>query len=64
MESAKINMEHEWDDVMFTIVPYKDTGSFILVDMDDIWDLLDDHIVKTASICSSSFVKFMEKEIT
>ena len=57
-------MEHDWDDVNFTIVPYKNTGSFIIVDMAAIWDLLDDHIVKTASICASPFIKFMEREIT
>ena len=64
LENAKVTMEHEWDDINLTVVPYKDTGSYILIEMEEIWDLLDDHIIKTASISASPFVKFMEKEIT
>jgi dynein heavy chain len=63
LENAKFNMEREWDEVKFTLLPYKDTGTYILTDLEPIWDLLDDHIIKTASIITSPFVAFIEKEI-
>jgi dynein heavy chain len=62
LESARLKMEREWDEVNFSIIPYKSTGTFILTQMQPIWDLLDDHILKTQSITTSPFVKFMEKE--
>ena len=63
LETAKLKMEREWDDIEFTLVPYKDTGTFILVNNDPIWELLDEHIMKTVSMFGSPFIKFMEKDM-
>ena len=63
LEAAKIKMEREWDDVTFTLVSYKETGTFILVNNDPIWELLDEHIMKTISMFGSPFIKFMEKDM-
>lgn len=48
----------------FCIIAYRDTGTSILSSMDDIQQLLDDHIVKTQSMKSSPFVKPFERELS
>ena len=40
-------MESEWKPVIFEILPYKDTGTYILKASDETSQLLDDHIVMT-----------------
>ena len=57
-------MENEWSPVVFEIMPYKDTGTFILKASEDISQLLDDHIVMTQSMSFSPFKKPFEERIS
>ncbi|CAG9321581.1 unnamed protein product [Blepharisma stoltei] len=61
LENAKAKMESDWDNVNLQIIPFK--GSYILVNNEGIWEMLDEQIMKTISMCSSPYIAFMEKEI-
>ena len=56
-------MISEWDDVALQCIPYRETGTFVLTALDDVQQLLDDHIVKTQSMRSSPYIKPFEAEI-
>jgi dynein heavy chain len=56
-------MAAEWEPIEFTCIPYRDTGTFILSQLDDIQQLLDDQIVKTQSIRGSPYIKPFAEEI-
>lgn len=53
----------EWDDVRFKLGTYKDTDIAILVQLDDVQAVLDDHIIKTLSMRGSVFVKPYETQV-
>jgi dynein heavy chain len=63
LESAKLKMEREWNGMRFNLIAYKETGVYITVNNEAIWELLDDHIMKSISICGSPFIEFMEREM-
>lgn len=56
-------MIHEWDDVNLSIGEYRTTGILILMSIDEVQALLDEHIIKTLSMRGSAFVKPSEAEV-
>ncbi|CAD1470597.1 unnamed protein product [Heterotrigona itama] len=63
LEELLAKMTSEWDDVLFTIMLYKDSGVNILTQLDDIHALLEEHIVKVQAMRGSAFVKLIEEEV-
>ena len=57
-------MKREWRDVKFDLVPYKDSGTHVLHKPEPVWDLLDEHILKTMAIAGSPYVKFLRSEVS
>jgi len=57
-------MEKEWDPVTFDILPYKNTGTYIIRTSEDTSQLLDDHIVMTQSMSFSPYKKPFEDRIS
>ncbi|XP_054832932.1 dynein axonemal heavy chain 1 [Eublepharis macularius] len=63
IENALDKMEREWESILFNILPYKETGTFIMKSPDEASQLLDDHIVMTQSMSFSPFKKPFEERI-
>uniref|UniRef100_A0A3Q3E168 Dynein, axonemal, heavy chain 1 n=1 Tax=Labrus bergylta TaxID=56723 RepID=A0A3Q3E168_9LABR len=63
IEQALEKMEQEWANVFFDVLPYKETGTYILKSPDEVSQLLDDHIVMTQSMSFSPFKKTFEAHI-
>ena len=57
IESALDKMIREWEPMRFEIVPYRETGSYVLKGADDIQQMLDDNIVMTQAMSFSPFNK-------
>lgn len=56
-------MGKEWSTVVIDVLPYKNTGTYILTSPDEVSQLLDDHIVMTQSMSLSPFKKTFEARI-
>ena len=56
-------MKSDWEAVDLNFIVYKDTGVSILASIDDVEALLDDHIVKTATMKNSPFIQSFEKDV-
>ena len=54
-------MQSEWKNVQFEVAPYANTH--ILKAVDDIQQLLDDHILKTQTMLGSPYVKAIENKM-
>ena len=57
-------MEKEWEPVNFDILPYKETGTYIVKTSEEMNQLLDDHIVMTQSMSFSPYKKPFEDRIS
>ncbi|XP_069500104.1 dynein axonemal heavy chain 1 [Ambystoma mexicanum] len=64
IEAALDKMEGEWENILFSVLPYKETGTYILKSPDEASQLLDDHIVMTQSMSFSPFKKPFEVRIS
>lgn len=63
IEQALDKMKDEWTPVLFEVMPYKETGTYIIKSPDEASQLLDDHIVMTQSMAFSPFKKAFESRI-
>nr|XP_023655546.1 dynein heavy chain 1, axonemal [Paramormyrops kingsleyae] len=63
IEQALDKMELQWSSVTFEVLPYKETGTYILKSPDEVFQLLDDHIVMTQSMSFSPYKKAFEGRI-
>lgn len=57
-------MEQDWSTVVVDVLPYKNTGTYILANPTEASQLLDDHIVMTQSMSFSPFKKTFEAQIS
>jgi dynein heavy chain len=63
LEDGIIKMRDEWKHIKFELAPFRESGTYVLKGAEPIWDLLDEHIMKTMSIASSPYVKFLINDV-
>ena len=63
IEKALDKMEDEWQNVNFTIDPYKETKTYRLLEVDEIMQQLDEHRVTTQAMQFSAFKGPFEERI-
>ena len=63
LEDAIQKMKDEWRHIKFELAEFRDSGTHVLKGAEPIWDLLDDHIMKTMTIASSPYIKFLQSEV-
>jgi len=63
LEDAISKMKDDWKHVKFELSEFKDSGVSVIRGAEPIWDLLDEHIMKTMTIASSPYVKFLQSEV-
>lgn len=61
LERALDKLGQDWSNVYIAVVPYKDTGTYVIGDVDEIQALLDDQMVKVQSMRASPFIKPFEE---
>lgn len=49
--------------MMFSVIPFRESGTYILSSVDEIQMLLDDHIIKTQTMRGSPSVKPIEGKV-
>ncbi|OXU24749.1 hypothetical protein TSAR_002051 [Trichomalopsis sarcophagae] len=63
IEEALHKMTTEWESLRMEVIPYKDTGTYIMKISDEVQLLLDDHAINTQQIGFSPFKAAFEEEI-
>lgn len=63
LEDAIQKMKDEWKFIKFELQEFRDSGTHVLKGAEPIWDMLDDHIMKTMTIASSPYIKFLQSEV-
>ena len=53
LETAMEKMKEEWSAICFECVPYRESGVSILSGIEDVQQMLDDHILKAQTMHSS-----------
>ena len=56
-------MVQDWVSIKWLLFPWKETGTFVLRDTDDIVTLIDDHLVKTQAMRSSPHVTHIKRRV-
>lgn len=62
LEKALLRMHLDWEDIAFTVNPYRDTGTYVIASVDEIQLLLDDHLTKAQTMKNSLYIRPFEKE--
>jgi dynein heavy chain len=63
LEDGIQKMKDEWKYIKFEVQEFRDSGTHVLKGAEPIWDMLDDHIMKTMTIASSPYIKFLQSEV-
>lgn len=63
LEEMITAMKEEWKNVKFDLVEYAEASTFLLHKPEPIWELLDEHILKTMAIAGSPYVKLLRSEV-
>ncbi|KAG5343357.1 DYH7 protein, partial [Acromyrmex heyeri] len=62
LERALFKMFSDWADIAFTVMLYRETGTYIIGSVDEIQMMLDDHLTKTQTMKNSIYIRPFEKE--
>ncbi|GLD91881.1 hypothetical protein PINS_up000414 [Pythium insidiosum] len=64
VEQALTTMKSAWDKVDLQIIPYRETGTYVIKGVDEIQVVLDEHVTMTQAMMFSSFKGPFEEEIS
>ncbi len=63
LEMTMARMKEEWEAVTFDCQPYRESGVSVLAGVEDVQQMLDDHILKAQTMHSSAYIKPFEEEM-
>ncbi|XP_063980239.1 dynein axonemal heavy chain 7-like [Diachasmimorpha longicaudata] len=63
LEKLMDKMQKDWQNMFFTVNPYKETGTYVIASVDEIQVMLDDHITKAMTMKNSAYIKPFEAQI-